>query len=95
MNTPEVVATTLQVYTPILLAPVGPVVVVHPIPVTPARDHPAVPVNAGPFVGPVRVAVNVNESPRFAVVELAVTNTVGAYLLTVVVVEDAVEATAL
>ena len=95
MNTPEVVAVTKQVYTPMLLAPVGPVVEVQPIPVTPARDHPAVPENAGPFVGPVSVAVNVKVDPKFAVVELAVTKTVGAYLFTVVVVEDDVLGTAL
>jgi hypothetical protein len=79
----------------VLEAPFGPVVEAQKIPVTPVIVQLAVPVRAGPFVGPCKVAVKVKEEPRFAVGELAVTATVGVYWLTTVELEETVLLTAL
>jgi hypothetical protein len=57
--------------------PVGPVLLLHVIPDTPAIDQVAVPEGVTPPVGPETVAVNVNVEPSATVGELVVTPTAG------------------
>lgn len=57
--------------------PVGPVLLLHVIPDTPAIDHVAVPVGVTPAAGPETVALNVNVPPRATVGALVVTTTAG------------------
>ena len=70
-------AVTVQVSVTVLELPTSPVSVVQLIPLTPVICQVPVPVIGEPFVGPWIVAVNVNVSPRFAVVLLELTETAG------------------
>ena len=79
----------------VLDAPLGPVWLAQVTPVTPVIFQLPVPVGAGPLFGPCKVAVNVNDDPRFAVGALAVTRTVGVYWLTTVELDETVLLTAL
>ena len=62
------------------MLPVGPVVLLHEMPVTPEIVQDPVPVGVTPVVGPETVAVKVNVEPRTTVGELVVTVTVGTNL---------------
>ncbi len=79
-------APTLHVYVDTLDADAGPVVAVHALtPVTPVIAQTPLPVGATAAAGPATVAVKVSVEPRVAVVEFAVTVTVGTAVITAVV----------